>query len=109
MNAPAVGAAAGSAEEAERLRAGLEAERERASAEAAKQQAELLEMQNKVLMEQVAQMQKLMAEQSMSMQRFMQTYPVNPNEPMRRLVVEVHYGRRNPGLACSVLLHPVPC
>jgi len=58
-----------------------------AQAEAARQQRELLEMQNKVLMEQVAQMQKMMTEQQMSMQSFMAKFPQAKDEPERRLVL----------------------
>ena len=58
-----------------------------AQAEAARQQRELLEMQNKVLMEQVAQMQKMMTQQQMSMESFMAKFPQAPDEPERRLVL----------------------
>lgn len=44
-------------------------------------------MQNKVLMEQVAQMQKMMTEQQMSMQSFMAKFPQAKDEPERRLVL----------------------
>jgi len=58
-----------------------------AQAEVARQQRELLEMQNKVLIEQVAQMQKMMTEQQMSMQSFMAKFPQAKDEPERRLVL----------------------
>ena len=58
-----------------------------AQAEVARQQRELLEMQNKVLMEQVAQMQKMMTQQQMSMQSFMAKFPQAKDEPERRLVL----------------------
>ena len=58
-----------------------------AQAEVARQQRELLEMQNKVLMEQVAQMQKMMTQQQMSMESFMAKFPQAPDEPERRLVL----------------------
>ena len=60
---------------------------QQAQAEAARQQRELLEMQNKVLMEQVASMQKMMAAQQMSMQSFMSKFPQPPDEAERRLVL----------------------
>lgn len=58
-----------------------------AQAEAARQQRELLEMQNKVLMEQVQQMQAMMAQQQLSMQSFMAKFPQPADEPERRLVL----------------------
>ena len=58
-----------------------------AQADAARQQRELLEMQNKVLMEQVAQMQKMMTQQQMSMESFMAKFPQAKDEPERRLVL----------------------
>ena len=60
---------------------------QQAAAEAARAQRELLEMQNKVLMEQVEQMQKMMAAQQMSMQSFMANFPQAPDEAERRLVL----------------------
>ena len=52
------------------------------------QQKELLEMQNKVLLEQVAQMQRMMAEQQLSMQSFMSKFPQPPDEAERRIVLK---------------------
>ena len=56
-------------------------------AEAARVQRELLEMQNKVLMEQVQQMQAMMAQQQMSIQSFMTKFPQPADEAERRLVL----------------------
>ena len=46
------------------------------------------EMQNKVLMEQVAQMQAMISQQQMSMQSFMAKFPQPPDEAERRLVLQ---------------------
>lgn len=54
---------------------------------AASHQRDVLEMQNKVLMEQVAQMQKLMASRQMSMQSYLEKFPQPPDEAERRLVL----------------------
>ena len=58
-----------------------------AESEAVRQQKELLEMQNKVLLEQVAQMQSMMAQQQLNMQAFMNSFPQPPDEAERRIVL----------------------
>ena len=50
-------------------------------------QQQLLEEQNRVLMEQVAQMQALMQQQQMSLQQFSQKFPIPENEAERRIVL----------------------
>ena len=95
---PAEEAAAAAVPAAEGASAAMLAEQQ-AQAEAARQQRELLEMQNKVLMEQVEQMQKMMAAQQMSMQTFMAKFPQPPDEAERRLVL----------MKRKLMEHPLPC